>query len=277
MSAIGGQGLDMKAVILAGGLGTRLQPYTFFIPKPMLPLGNKPLLEHIIEWVTGTNNNKKNGGRNEKINHIIMCVSYLHRTIEDYFEDGGRFGIRIEYARSERPLATAGQLKTAEKFLDDTFICLYGDAVYAFELDKMIREHRESRAFISMALLEYKTKLRYGFIDIEDGKAGTWVTEPERQGEGRRQKNRQKNQVISWKEKPEVSGLINTGCYIMEPEFLKLVPKSSAFGMDDAVRRALEQNRLVRGFRIKSGFVDIGDKKSYLEAYKKYVKKLGKI
>jgi mannose-1-phosphate guanylyltransferase len=126
-----------------------------------------------------------------------------------------------------------------------------------------------------MALLEYKTKLRYGFIDIEDGKEGASFTRLERQG--RKQRHRQKNQVISWKEKPEVSGLINTGCYIMEPEFLKLVPKSSAFGMDDAVRRALELNKLVRGFRIESGFVDIGDKKSYLEAYKKYVKKLGKI
>ncbi|MFL6432579.1 MAG: NDP-sugar synthase, partial [Nitrososphaeraceae archaeon] len=92
----------MKAVILAGGLGTRLQPYTFFIPKPMLPLGNKPLLEHIIEWLKT--------GSNERIDHIVLCVSYLHRTIEDYFEDGSRFGIKIEYARSERPLATAGQL-----------------------------------------------------------------------------------------------------------------------------------------------------------------------
>src|SRR6266496_1352021 len=124
----------MKAVILAGGLGTRLQPYTFFIPKPMLPLGNKPLLEHLIEWVT-SGNSKNNSNSYSKIDHIILCVSYLHRTIEDYFEDGARFGIKIDYARSDRPLATAGQLKTAEKFLDDTFVCLYGDAVYAFDLD----------------------------------------------------------------------------------------------------------------------------------------------
>jgi len=247
----------MKAVILAGGLGTRLQPYTFFIPKPMLPLGNKPLLEHIIEWVTS--------GSNGKIDHIILCVSYLHRTIEDYFEDGGRFGIKIDYARSDRPLATAGQLKTAETFLDETFVCLYGDAVYEFDLDKMIGEHKSSKAFISMALLSYKTNLRYGFIDINDGK------------EGAGEKQKQRNRVISWREKPEVRGLINIGCYVMEPEFLKLVPKSSAFGMDDAVRKALEQNRLVKGFKIESGFIDIGDKKSYLEAYKKYVKKLGKI
>src|SRR5215475_12477031 len=157
----------MKAVILAGGLGTRLQPYTFFIPKAMLPLGNKPLLEHIIYWLKRCSANSDSYGR---INHIILCVSYLHRAIEDYFEDGRRFGVKIEYARADRPLATAGQLKTAEKMLDGTFVCLYGDSVYEFNLNRMLRQHRISKAFISMALLSYKTKLRYGFIEM-DGKA----------------------------------------------------------------------------------------------------------
>ena len=229
----------MKAVILAGGLGTRLQPYTFFIPKPMLPIGNKPLLEHILEWL------KKNNG----IDKIVICVSYLHRIIEDYFEDGGRFGMKIQYAKSERPLATAGQLKSAEKLLNETFVCLYGDSIYEFNLQKM-------KALVSMALLSYKTNLKYGFIDV-DGK---------------------EDRIISWREKPEVSGLINIGCYVIEPSFLNFIPNSSAFGMDDAVRKALEQQRVVKGFRIgSSGFVDIGDKKSYLEVYKKYVRKLGKI
>jgi mannose-1-phosphate guanylyltransferase len=234
----------MKAVILAGGLGTRLQPYTFFIPKPMLPLGNKPLLEYIIEWI-------KNAGG---IDNIVVCVSYLHRTIEDYFEDGARFGVEIEYARSERPVATAGQLKTAEKLLDEPFVCVYGDSVYEFSLRKMIREHMESKAFVSMALLAYSTKLKYGFIDMNG-----------------------QDKVTAWREKPEISGLINIGCYVMEPEFLKLIPKSGSFGMDDAVRKALEQKKTVKGFRIDTGFIDIGDKKSYLDAYKQYASRLGRI
>lgn len=235
---------SMKAVILAGGLGTRLQPYTFFIPKPMLPLGNKPLLEHIIEWLKNT------GG----IDQIVVCVSYLHRTIEDYFEDGARFGVEIEYARSERPLATAGQLKTAEKLLDDSFVCVYGDSVYEFNLHKMIKQHRESKAFVSMALLQYSTRMKYGFIDVTG-----------------------QDKVTAWREKPEISGLINIGCYVMEPEFLKIIPKSGAFGMDDAVRKALEQKKIVKSFKIDTGFIDIGDKKSYLDAYKKYANRLGKI
>ncbi|MGI0023614.1 MAG: nucleotidyltransferase family protein [Nitrososphaera sp.] len=233
----------MKAVILAGGLGTRLQPYTFFIPKPMLPLGNKPLLEYIIEWL-------KNAG----VNRVVVCVSYLHRTIEDYFEDGARFGVEIEYARSERPLATAGQLKTAEKLIDDSFVCIYGDSVYEFNLRKMIRQHRESKAFVSMALLAYTTRLKYGFIDVNG-----------------------QDRVTSWREKPEISGLINIGCYVMEPEFLKMIPKSGSFGMDDAMRKALEQKKIIKAFKTDTGFIDIGDKKSYLDAYKKYASRLGKI
>lgn len=221
-----------------------MQPYTFFIPKPMLPLGNKPLLEYIIEWV-------KNAGA---IDNIIVCVSYLHRTIEDYFEDGARFGVEIEYARSERPVATAGQLKTAEKLLDEPFVCVYGDSVYEFNLRKMIREHMESKAFVSMALLAYSTKLKYGFIDMNG-----------------------QDKVTAWREKPEISGLINIGCYVMEPEFLKLIPKSGSFGMDEAMRKALEQKKTVKGFRIDTGFIDIGDKKSYLDAYKQYASRLGKI
>jgi mannose-1-phosphate guanylyltransferase len=235
----------MQAVILAGGLGTRLQPYTFFIPKPMLPLGNKPLLEYVVEWVKQL----------KSIDEVIICVSYLHRTIEDYFEDGGRFGIKISYAHSERPLATAGQLKTAEKMLKDRFLCLYGDSVYDFDLAKMVQEHEESKAFLSMALMKYKTKMKYGFIDTDE----------------------EANIVTSWREKPEVEGLINIGCYIMEKEFLGMIPQSSTIGMDKIVKDVISKKKIVKAFTIDSGFIDIGDKRSYLDAYKKYVKRLGSI
>lgn len=237
----------MKAVILAGGLGTRLQPYTFFIPKPMLPLGNKPLLEYLVEWLI----------KSKKINQIVICVSYLHRSIEDYFEDGSRFGIEITYSRSDRPLATAGQLKTASSYLDESFVCLYGDSVYEFPLDKMIDNHINDKAFISMALTRYKTNLKYGFIELD---------------------NSEKMLVSDWKEKPEVAGLINIGCYVFEPEFLKMIPNSVSFGMDQAVRSSIKDKKKVKSYIVKDGsFMDIGDKKSYLEAYKQYVKRLGKI
>ena len=233
----------MKAVILAGGLGTRLQPYTTFVPKPMLPLGEKPLLEHLIDWL------RKNG-----IKSTVLCVSYLRKTIEDYFEDGERFGMNIEYAVAGKPLATAGQLKTAEDFIDDSFVCVYGDSIFDFNLRNMINQHKKKRALITMSLYEYKTRLSYGVIDTtKNGK------------------------VIGWNEKPEISANINIGCYVMEPEVFGYIPKNKPYGMDDVIKKAMTKKKLVSSFISKKGFIDIGNKASYKKAYQDYIQKLGKI
>jgi len=233
----------VKAVILAGGLGTRLQPYTTFMPKPMLPLGDKPLLEHLIDWT------RKNG-----IKSIVLCVSYLRKTIEDYFEDGKRFGVKIEYANATRPLATAGQLKTAEKFIDDTFVCMYGDSIFDFNLKKLLTQHKQKKSFITISLFEFKTNLPYGVIyTSKNGK------------------------VTAWKEKPEISADINMGCYVMEPGVFDFIPKNKPYGMDDLVRKIIAKKKPVQSFITKKGFMDIGDKTSYKKAYQQYLEKLGKI
>jgi mannose-1-phosphate guanylyltransferase len=232
----------MKAVILAGGLGTRLQPYTTFLPKPMLPLGEKPILEHLVDWT------RKNG-----IKSVVLCVSYLRKTIEDYFEDGKKFGVNIEYAISNKPLATAGQLKTAEKFIDDTFVCLYGDSIFDFSLRNMIKQHKKKKAFITMSLNEYKTNLQYGVIETsKNGK------------------------VTSWNEKPEIKANINMGCYIMEPKVLNFIPKNKPYGMDDVIKKSMDKKKLVSSFLTKKGFIDIGNKTSYKKAYQEYIQKLGR-
>ncbi len=233
----------MKAVILAGGLGTRLQPYTTFVPKPMLPLGEKPLLEHLIEWL------KKNG-----IKTTVLCVSYLRKTIEDYFEDGERFGMNIEYAVAGKPLATAGQLKTAEHFIDDSFVCVYGDSIFDFNLKNMMYQHKKKRSFITMSIYEYKTKLNYGVIDTtKNGK------------------------VIGWNEKPDIKANINIGCYVMEPQVFGLIPSNKPYGMDDVIKKAISKKKLVSSFMTKKGFMDIGDKTSYKKAYQQFLEKLGNI
>ena len=233
----------MKSVILAGGLGTRLQPYTTFMPKPMLPLGEKPLLEHVIEW------NRRNG-----IRSIVLCVSYLRKTVENYFEDGSNFGVDIEYASSTKPLATAGQLKTAERFLDDSFVCMYGDSIFDFSLRAMVRQHRRRGSFITMGIYGYRTNIQYGVV--KTSKAG---------------------RVTGWDEKPEISADINMGCYVMEPGVLSYIPRGRPYGMDRVVRRAISQKRQVDGFLAKRGFIDIGDKASYRRAYQQFYQKLGKI
>ncbi len=233
----------MKAAILAGGLGTRLQPYTTFLPKPMLPLGEKPLLEHTVEWV------RQNG-----IRDIILCVSYLRRFIEDYFEDGSRFGVSIEYAVSDRPLATAGQLKSAQKLIDDTFVCMYGDSIFDFSLKRMAAQHKKSKSFITMGLYRYRTRLPYGVIETKSG-----------------------GSVTGWREKPEIEQDINMGCYVMEPEALSLIPRSKPYGMDRVIRKAIAGGKSIGSFLTKKGFTDIGDKESYKLAHQRFLDRLGNI
>ena len=232
----------MKSVIIAGGLGTRLRPLTNKTPKPMLPLGDKPILEHLIDW------NKKNG-----VNSIVLCVSYLREKIENYFGDGKKFGVNIEYAVSTKQLATAGQLKTAEEFIDDTFVCMYGDSVFDFSLRSMIKHHKTKKAFITMGLGEYKTNLEYGVI--ETSKTG---------------------RVLKWNEKPEIKVNINMGCYVMEPKVFSLIPKNKSYGMDDVIKKAMNKKKIVSSISTKNGFIDIGNKESYKIACQKHIEKQGK-
>ena len=233
----------VKAVILAGGLGTRLRPLTYSKPKPMLPIGQKPILEHLISWT------KKAG-----IKSIVLCVSYLKESIEDYFEDGNKFGVNIEYAIAKKPLATAGQLKTAEKFIDEDFVCIYGDSIFNFNLKNMIKQHRIKKAFVTMSLNEYKTNLSYGVI--ETSKSG---------------------RVINWNEKPEIKANVNMGCYVMNPKVFNLIPKNKPYGMDNVIRKAMKKKEVVNSFITKNGFTDIGNKESYKQACEEYNKKKRRI
>ena len=232
----------MKAVIIAGGLGTRLRPLTNKTPKPMLPIGEKPILEHLVNWT-------KKGG----IKSVVLCVSYLKESIEDYFGDGEKFGVNIEYAISKKQLATAGQLKTAEKFIDDDFVCMYGDSIFNFSLRSMIKQHSIKKPFVTMSLNEYKTTLPYGVIETS-----------------------KKGKVVNWNEKPEIKANVNMGCYIMNPQVFNLIPKNKSYGMDDVIKKIMKKNT-VNSFITKKGFTDIGNKESYKQACDEYNNKQRRI
>ncbi len=236
------------AVILAGGLGTRLHPLTLTLPKPMLPIADKPLLEYIIEWL-----------KSYGIKNIILCTSYLGNVIESYFNDGSGYGVNILYAKSKRPLGTAGQLKSAEYLINNSsreikrFVCLYGDSIYNFNLEHMIHKHVNTKALATIALMSYKVRLDYGFIDVDKD-----------------------DNVIAWNEKPEVKGLINIGCYIMESGFLELIPKDTVVSMNTVFIDAIQKGKKVTAHIVgENSFKDIGSKSSYVKVYREYLKKLG--
>ncbi len=233
----------IKAVILAGGLGTRLRPYTLLLPKPMLPVGTKPILEHIIEWL------KKNG-----ITEIVVSTGYLGRMIEEYFRNGSALGVRIEYARSNEPRGIAGQLREAKGKLGDRFICLYGDAILDFDLGKLLAFHEKKKALVTMTLMKHETELKYGVIDVD--------------GDGR---------ISAWREKPKIAEDINVGCYVMQKGFFRYIEEGRLSGMKEAFDKAMNSRDRIYALRMDGTFLDIGDKKSYIEANDLYLQRYGKV
>lgn len=228
---------------MAGGLGVRLRPYTLLTPKPMLPLGDRPLLEHAIEWLKG-----------QGITEFVIAVGYMGKIVEDYFEDGSDLGVKIEYAKSRRPMGTAGQLKTAEGLIDGRFVLLYGDVLPRADLRPMIEFHNAKGALATMMLMRYYTRMRYGLVDVgEDGR------------------------ILRWNEKPEVGGWVNVGCYVMEKEFLNYIPSGVPYGMDAAFRAAMSAGEPIYAYKSEGTFIDIGDRSSYLRANREFLSSMGEI
>jgi len=233
-----------KAVILAGGMGTRLQPYTFFVPKPMLPLADKPLLEHLVLWL------KKNG-----VSEFIISIGYLGKTIESYFEEGSAWGVKIKYATSNSALGISGQLLNTKEKIRSTFYLLYGDSIFDFDIGRLLQHHKNSKSILTMGLMHFSQKLPYGMIDRE--KDGT---------------------VTAWNEKPEVQGLINVGCYVAEPRIFDYIPKGRMYGFDNVVRDMIKADEKVTSFVIPGQeFLDIGDERSYKRVYDLFLQRMGKV
>ena len=152
----------MKAVILAGGIGVRLRPFTFSIPKPLLPIGEKPILEIIIAQL-------KNSGFKE----FIMAIGYKSRMIQAYFRDGSEFGVRIEYLVEKKPSGTAGvlaQLRKDFKFSkNESFLLMNGDLLTKLNFNKMIEYHKENDLDITVGVKNIKDRKAYGVVDVEEG------------------------------------------------------------------------------------------------------------
>ncbi|MDH5816137.1 MAG: nucleotidyltransferase family protein [Candidatus Nezhaarchaeota archaeon] len=233
---------EVKAVILAGGLGTRLRPLTYTIPKPMLPLGDKPLLERIIIDL-----------RDQGFKDIVISCSYLARMIETYFGDGSWLGVKISYVKTDRPLGTAGQLKPVKNLVNGTFMAMYGDVYAKIDYRNLLEYHRRTGAIATMVLRKIKQAIRFGVIEVDD--------------HGR---------VRGWQEKPELEFRVNVGVYVFEPKIFNYI-LDGVDSMDRVFREMIERGEKVYGYEFTGEVYDIGDMISYEEAVERFTEKLGRI
>lgn len=192
----------MQAVIMAGGYGTRLKPLTDNIPKPMVPIINKPLIRYIIEHL------KSHG-----INNIILTLGYLPKCIIEYLGDGRELGVNLRYMIEREPLGTAGGVKNVEKYIEDKFLVISGDAFTNIDISSMLDFHEKNKKSITIAVKEVDDPRSFGVVKVD-----------------------RNNTITSFIEKPLVieDKLVNTGIYILEKNVLDRVPKNQKydFGRD---------------------------------------------
>jgi len=227
----------MKAVVMAGGEGTRLRPLTSNQPKPMVPIVGKPCMEHIIELL------KQHGFQD-----VIVTVAFLPQAIRSYFGGGETLGVDVSYSVEESPLGTAGSVRLAAGRLDDTFLVISGDALCDVDLTKLIEFHREKKASVTIGLKSVENPLEFGIVVTDDdGRIERFLEKP------------------SWGQ--VFSDTINTGIYVLEPEVLRHIPKDRPFDFSkELFPLLLEMGRPMYGFVMDGYWQDIGNLDQFRQA-----------
>lgn len=227
----------MKAVIMAGGFGTRIHPLTIDLPKPMIPLYNRPIMLHIIELL------KKHG-----IDELVLLLYHQPMVIKNFFGDGSEFGVRITYVTPLEDFGTAGAVKMAAKHLDERFMIISGDLLTDFDLSQAIAFHEEHKAKATLTLTSVKDPLQFGVvITNKEGRITKFLEKP------------------GWGE--VFSDTINTGIYVLEPEVLDMIPEGENRDWSkDIFPQMLANDDALYGCHLDGYWADIGNTDSYLES-----------
>src|SRR5581483_7138297 len=230
-------GVRVKAVVMAGGEGTRLRPLTSNQPKPMVPIVGKPCMEHILELL-----------RAHGFEDVVVTVAFLPQAIRSYFGDGTNLGLNLQYSVEESPLGTAGSVRLASDALDDTFLVISGDALCDIDLTKIVDFHREQGAAVTIGLKSVENPLEFGIVVTDDdGKVERFLEKP------------------SWGQ--VFSDTINTGIYVLEPEVLKHVPTDRSYDFSkELFPLLLEMGRPIYGYVCEGYWQDIGNLDQYRQA-----------
>lgn len=223
------EALPLTAVVMAGGFGTRLQPLTEDVPKPMLPVGDRPLLERIVEQL-----------REAGIPRVVLTIHYKRNQICEHFGDGSDFGVEIEYVEEDEPRGTAGSL--AELDPETPLLVMNGDILTDVDVRSLFAFHRDQEAAATVAVKEHEVEVPYGVVETE----GATVT--------------------GLREKPVLRRFVNAGIYLLEPSVLERVPDNGAVDMTDLVEDLLAEDGRVVSFPIREYWRDIGEPEDYRNA-----------
>ncbi len=222
--------LPIEAVIMAGGFGTRLQPLTNDTPKPMLPVGGRPLLEVAVGQL-----------QRAGIRRVNVTTHYLPEKIIEHFGDGNRFGVDLNYVQEENPLGTAGALRLLEPW-ESTLLVMNGDILTNVNFKNLYTFHQEHQAIFTVAVRRYEFRVPYGVVEGQDGIITKIV------------------------EKPAVSFFVNAGIYLLEPQVRDLIPSDQRLDMPSLVQKLIDQKLPVASFPILEYWLDIGQPADYEQA-----------
>lgn len=227
----------MRAVLLAGGKGTRLYPYTAIFPKPLMPLVDKPVLEVLIRQL-------KNHGFDE----ITLCVGHLSSLIKTYFKNGKSLGVKIDYSLENKPLGTIGPLTLLDD-LPDTFLVANGDLLTNADFSAMVKFHRRKGAVLTIGTHKEERRTEWGVLEIK------------------------KDRIVGYREKPLHKFYISAGVYILNKAVLGNLPKNKYFDIPQLVNLLIQKKQNVVSYEIKGYWLDIGKPDDYQKAIEEFSKK----
>ena len=222
----------MKTVILAGGKGTRLKPYTTVFPKPLMPIGDKPILEIIIRQL-------KSWG----LEDIIIAVGHLAELIMAFFGDGSQLGVNIKYSRENKPLGTAGGLGLIKEELKDTFLMVNGDTLTTLNFPELIDYHERNGAVATIALKKREVYIDFGIVELDSN-----------------------NNIKGYIEKPATEHLVSMGVYVFEPRVLDYITVGERLEFPDLTKTLISKGEDVKGFVFDGYWLDIGRREDYERA-----------
>ena len=223
--------MSKRAIILAGGLGTRLRPYTVVLPKPLMPIGSYSILEVIIRQLV-----------QHKFDHITLAVNHQADIIKALFKEGSRFGIKIDYSLETNRLGTIGPLKLIDD-LPDNFLLLNGDILTDLNFEEFYSQHVKSDAIFTISSHIREEKIDYGVLEVDKE---SWLK--------------------NFREKPKVNYQVSMGIYMMNRKIINFIPDNTYYGFDNLMINFLKQNKKVKVISHKGYWLDIGRPDDYLKA-----------